>query len=208
MNKELSKVLRQRIIDNGGVVFADKLFGLVQTGEKIEQNQNGNSVRVRFPIATESILNGVCDSHEQIATPDSGRLGIIYFEDNGTIPAGNSRSGNQFQFESRIRLVCWINRKKVTSETYVELTMLAITDLMKKIGVGSNPKSESYFVNMSVDVDGIPRQDAGIFNRYTYDETISQFLRPPYEFFALDLLCKYSVNPNCISEITLNESIC
>lgn len=208
MNKEVSNILRQRIIDNGGLVFVDKLFGMVQTGEKSEVNDNGGTVRKRFPIAIEHVVEGVCISQEQLAIPDSSRKGILYFEDGGTNPDGRVRSGGQYQFTSSVRLVVWINRKKVTSETYIEISALAIADLIEKLGVDTNPKSEGVFSNVSVSVSGIPRQDAGIFSRYTYDETVTQFLRPPFEFFALDLAVKYSINPKCINEIILNESIC
>lgn len=208
MNKEISNVIRQRIIDSGGLVFVDKLFGMVQTGEKSETNDAGTTVRKRFPIATEHVIDGVCISQEQLAIPDSSRKGILYFEDNGINPDGRDRSGGNYQFTSNIRLVVWINRKKVTSETYIEISGAAIADLIEKMKVDRNPKKEGMFSNLSISLAGIPRQDAGIFSRYTYDETVTQYLRPPFEFFALDLSVRYSINPNCINKIILNESIC
>lgn len=208
MNKEISKVLRQRILDNGGLVFVEKYFGLVQTVETSDQNAEGNPTRKRFPVATESIVNGTCKSHEQIATPDSSLLGILYFEDGGTVADGRIRSGNQYQFTSNLRLICWINRKKVTSETYVELTGLAISDIIEKLEVDRNPKTEGMFVNSTVSVSRIPAQDAQLFSRYTYDEAVTQYLRPPFEFFGLDLVVKYSMNPNCLDQIILKTSEC
>lgn len=209
MNKELAKALRQRIIGNGGLVFVEKYFGLVQTAEKNEIAESGNPIKQRFPIATESVLNGICtEGNEIIATPDSSVKGIIYFEDNGTFADGRVRSGNQFQFTSNLRLVCWINKRKVNSETYSEISLLAINEVIEKLEVDRNPKSDGMFSNVTISVQRIPSQDAGIFSRYTYDETITQYLRPPFEFFAIDLVIKYSINPNCLSQITLNPSQC
>src|SRR5690606_2438311 len=102
MNKELAKVLRQRIIDNGGLVFAEKLFGMVQTGERSELNDAGAQVRKRFPIATDVVVDGVCQSHETIVVPDSSLKGILYFEDNGSFPDGRARSGSLYQFTSNL----------------------------------------------------------------------------------------------------------
>lgn len=210
MNKELSKTLRQRILDKGGIVFADKFLGLVQTVEKVDTDVNQNPVRKRFPVATEILtdLDGNCRNFEEMAIPDSSLKGIAYFEDNGTFSDSRSRSGNLFQFTSNLRLVVWINRWLVTSSVYSEITALAIADLIEKLEVDRNPKTEGMFVNLSVSVQRIPSQDAQIFSKYTYDEAVTQYLRPPFEFFALDLVCKYSINPNCINEIILNEPEC
>lgn len=208
MNKELAKTLRQRILNNGGLVFVEKFYGMVQTAEKDEVSESGNPIRKRFPIATESVVNGQCQSHEELAIPNSALKGILYFEDNGTFADGRIRSGGQFQFTSNLRVVVWVNRHKVTSETYIEITGLAIADLIEKLEVDRNLKSEGMFNNLSVSVSRIPSQDAQIFSRYTYDEAVTQYLRPPFEFFAIDLSVKYSVNPSCMNEIILNESIC
>ena len=46
-------------------------------------------------------------------------------------------------------------------------------------------------------------------SRYTYDETVTQFLRPPFEFFALGLQLKYSINESCVEPLTItNEEVC
>lgn len=207
MNKELSKTLRSRIIENGGLVFVEKYFGMVQTIEKTEMNEE-ISIRKRFPVATESIVDGICSSHQQFAIPDSALKGILYFEDQGTFENGNVRSGNNFQFTSNLRLVCWINRKKVVSNQFSEITGLAINDILQKLEVNKNPRSEGMFSNISVAVQRIPIQDAQIFSKYTYDESVTQFLMVPFEFFAIDLVVKYSINGSCMNSITLNPSQC
>jgi hypothetical protein len=57
MNKELSKILRERLQENGGLPFVERYAGLVQTVEKIDTDVNQNNVRKRFPVATESVKN-------------------------------------------------------------------------------------------------------------------------------------------------------
>lgn len=207
MNKELAKELRSRIIENGGLVFVEKYFGLVQTLERIEMMEDV-PIRKRFPVATESVVNGICKSNQQVATPDSSMKGILYFEDQGSFENGRIRSGNNFEFTSNLRLVCWINRKKVVSNEFSEISGLAINDILQKLEVGSNPKSQGMFANISVSVQRIPAQDSSIFSKYSYDEAINQYLMAPFEFFAIDLVVKYSIIGSCINSITINPSPC
>ena len=207
MNKELSKILRERLQENGGLPFVERYAGLVQTVEKIDIDVNQNNVRKRFPVATESVLNGVCNSNEIIMTPDSSVKGIIYFEDGGTTPMG--RKGSRFLYSSNLTLVCWINRAKVVSNIYSEITGIAIQNIIKKMRVDENPENVSIFTGMTVSVVRILPQEASIFSRYTYDETVTQFLRPPFEFFALGLQLKYSINESCVEPLTItNEEVC
>ena len=207
MNKELSKILRERLQENGGLPFVERYAGLVQTVEKIDIDVNQNNVRKRFPVATESVLNGVCNSNEIIMTPDSSVKGIIYFEDGGTTPMG--RKGSRFLYSSNLTLVCWINRAKVVSNIYSEITGIAIQNIIEKMRVDENPENVSIFTGMTVSVVRILPQEASIFSKYTYDETITQFLRPPFEFFALGLQIKYGINSDCVEPLTItNEEVC
>ena len=207
MNKELSKILRERLQENGGLPFVERYAGLVQTVEKIDIDVNQNNVRKRFPVATESVLNGVCSSNEIIMTPDSSVKGIIYFEDGGTTPMG--RKGSRFLYSSNLTLVCWINRAKVVSNIYSEITGIAIQNIIEKMRVDENPENVSIFTGMTVSVVRILPQEASIFSKYTYDETITQFLRPPFEFFALGLQIKYGINSDCVEPLTItNEEVC
>ena len=207
MNKELSKILRERLQENGGLPFVERYAGLVQTVEKIDIDVNQNNVRKRFPVATESVLNGVCNSNEIIMTPDSSVKGIVYFEDGGTTPMG--RKGSRFLYSSNLTLVCWINRAKVVSNIYSEITGIAIQNIIEKMRVDENPENVSIFTGMTVSVVRILPQEASIFSKYTYDETITQFLRPPFEFFALGLQIKYGINSDCVEPLTITtEEVC
>ena len=207
MNKELSKILRERLQENGGLPFVERYAGLVQTVEKIDIDVNQNNVRKRFPVATESVLNGVCNSNEIIMTPDSSVKGIVYFEDGGTSPLG--RVGQDFKFTSNLTLICWINRAKVVSNIYSEITAIAIQNIIQKLKIDQNPETVSFFKSLSVSLVKIQPQEASVFSRYPYYETVTQFLRPPFEFFALGLQLKYSINESCVEPLTItNEEVC
>lgn len=207
MNIELSKILRDRLQEDGGLPFVERYAGLVQTVERIDIDLNQNNIRKRFPIATESVLNGVCSSNEIIMTPDSSIKGIIYFEDGGTLPIG--RVGNDYKFVSNLNLICWINRAKVVSNIYSEITGIAIQNIIQKLRIDQNPETVSFFKSLTVSLVKIQPQEASIFSRYTYDETETQYLRPPFEFFSLAIQLKYSINNKCVEPLNItDEEVC
>lgn len=207
MNKELAKALRQIIESNGGLNFVEKMFGTVQTVEKTEE-ASGTFIKKRFPVATEHISENCLIRNEEIASPDSSLRGILYFEDNGTAKSNKILSGNQLRFDSRLRLVCWINRNKVKADAYIEISGLLIADILNKLSVDRIISEVGFFRNLKTEVVSIPPQNANIFSAYSYDESVNQYLRPPFEFFAIDLKITYSVNPNCIEEIEIIEKEC
>ena len=83
---------------------------------------------------------------------------------------------------------------------------MAINEVIDKLRVDMNPENVSFFQGLSVSVSRIPKQDASLFSRYTYDETDAQYLMPPYEYFGIELRCTYRINPDCISQIQIEPT--
>lgn len=206
MNKEISKILRDRLRENGGLPFVNKYAGLVQVVTDIKPNDETN-VRRRYPVSTETIVNDACHGNEEIMTPDSAMKGILYFEDNGTQKTESERG--KFQYISNLTLIVWINRQRITSNYYSEITAIAIQMILEKLGVEKNPESDSMFTGIQVSLNRILSQDSSIFAKYTYEETVTQYLRPPFEFFGLSLSVKYGVNAKCIESFEfVNNDLC
>ena len=198
MNKEISKILRDKLREGDGLAFVEKYVGMVQTVVRDDPNE-GATKKSRFPVATEVFINNICQSNEQIITPDSGLKGLIYFEDNGTNPDGK-------KYVSNLTLICWINRAKIVSNIYSEITGIAIQNILNKIGVDENPENVSMFQGLTVSLTKIFPQEASLFSKYTYDESVTQYLRPPFEFFGLGLQIKYGINSKCIEPLTITEN--
>lgn len=206
MNKEISKILRDRLREGDGLPFVEKYAGLVQTVEKVDESAEGGMIRKRFPVSTEVVING-CEVNEDVMTPESSLKGLIYFEDNGTIP--NGRVGHRFQYVSNVTLICWINRAKILSNIYSEITGIAIQNIVEKLKIDQNAENVGMFSGMTVSMTRINPQDVTIFTRYSYDENVSQYLRPPFEFFSLGLQIKYFINPECVQPIEIkNDLVC
>lgn len=202
MNKELAKVLRDRL--NGNLSFVDKYAGLVQTVEFKQEQDGGMGVRKRMPVTVESVIEGTCANYEVQMIPDSNNIGILYFEDGATIP--NGRKYNRYNYTSYLTLVCWINKSRFKTNIYEEISAMAINEVIVKLRAEQNPENVSFFTGLFVEISRIPKQDAALFSKYTYDETLTQYLRPPFEFFGIELKCSYTINPQCIGNIEIDRT--
>lgn len=207
MNKEISKVLRDRLRENGGLPFVQKYAGLVQTVTDVNPTSDSTTEKRRYPVATEVVVNDVCHGNEEVMTPDSAMKGVLYFEDGGTQKTESEKG--KFKYLSNLTLIVWINRQLITSNIYSEITGIAIQMILDKLGVEKNPESEGMFSQIQVTLNRILPQEATLFSKYTYDETVTQYLRPPFEFFGLNLSVKYGINSNCIGDFNFeNINLC
>jgi hypothetical protein len=207
MNKEISKVLRDRLRENGGLPFIQKYAGLVQTVTDINSTSDNTTEKKRYPVSTETVVNDVCHGNEEIMTPDSSMKGILYFEDGGTQKIESEKG--RFKYVSTLTLIVWINRQLITSNIYSEITGIAIQMVLKKLRVEENPENVGMFNKIQVSLNRILPQEATLFSKYTYDETVTQYLRPPFEFFGLSLSVKYGINDNCINDFNFeNIDLC
>lgn len=204
MNKELCTVLRDKL---ALLPFVEVLAGMVQTVTTQDSNvedSNAASVVKRFPVSYE-VLGVDCEGKEVALIPDSSRKSMIYFEDFGI--SANGRLHGQTGFISSIRLVCWLNRANLVGDDYKAISGRCMASIIDSLA-GRNPENVGIFTRLTVDVARIPPQDAGLFGRYTYNETDRQYLRPPFEFFGIDLSCKYYVPAKCLAGINWNLKKC
>lgn len=202
MNKELSIILRNKL---AGLPFVDVLGGMVQTvtTEDLDEN-NSSKITKRFPVSTD-VMGKECEGREIMMIPDSSRKSIIYFEDFG-ISATGKIHGNT-SYASNIRLVCWLNRANLVGDMYQLIAGRMMSTIIDTIA-DKNPENIAFFTRLAVTVARIPPQDAGIFGRYTYSEPVRQYLRPPFEFFAIDLVCKFQAMASCLDGINWNNPKC
>ncbi len=205
MNKELAHVLRDKL---AALPFVDVLAGMAQTVIQNQPNQDDTAPQVnqkRFPVSYDVIGTTNCEGKEIMLNPDSAKKSIIYFEDFGISVTG--RIHGQVSYLSSLRLICWLNRANLVGDHYTEISgrcIATIVDLM----LSKNPENINMFTRLAVDIARIQPQDAALFSKYTYDETIRQYLRPPFEFFGIDLSCKFVAPANCLTAINWNRQVC
>lgn len=206
MNKPLCSILKVRIEN---LPFMDVVAGLVQTIEEEEftdDNPTGKPVINRFPASYDVIRGDKCTGPIKDLIPDSTKKSITYFEDFGSVFTGTN--GGLIGYNSRVRLICWLNRALLTGNDYTEITAACITGLIEKLQ-GRRFASVGEFIQLNVKPVQIQPQNKALFANYTYDQTQRQYLMPPFEFFGIDLLCSYKISPKCLDKINFNiEKLC
>lgn len=201
MNKELSHILKEKLKT---LPFVDVLAGMAQTLTMEDVSETGAVTVSRFPVSYDHDVME-CEGAEISLLPDSSKKSIIYFEDFGISTTG--RLHGQTGYSSNVRLVAWINRAKLVGDHYKEISgrvMATIIDVL----AGKNPQNIGMFTRLTIEVARIQPQDAGIFGKYTYKETDRQYLRPPFEFFAIDFIAKFYVPAKCLDGINWDIEKC
>lgn len=208
MNKEISKVLKDRLLAKGGLPFADLISGMAQTVEYKEANEDGNTIIKRMPVSYDTnSAEGCRTTPETALVPDSGRRGIVYFEDQGVRYKGRA-SGGAVLYQSTLTLVCWMNKARfMGKDFYTDINPYCITQITSKLKAGRLINS-GIFAKMNVTPTQILPQDARVFAKYTYNETVTQYLRPPFEFFGIVLNIDYQVHPECIESLIIKDPAC
>lgn len=190
--KELANVLKGRLM---GLSFLDVVAGIVQpvidTKFKVTDN---TAIQKKLPVAYDVSGKGTALGMERQLVPDQSKKSILYFEDFGSVT--DTRPGvkaGTLSFISNIRLVFWMNKVNCGFDKYAEVSLMCIDQILHRLTSSS-----------AINGDGITRlfvynprvliQDSSVFSRYNYDEAVVQYLRPPFEYFAIDLVCKYIVS--------------
>jgi hypothetical protein len=202
MNKELATVLKNKLVN---LPYMDLVAGMVQTVEEIKYNGEDKITvvsRNRFPVSVDVVRGPQFTGREIDLIPNSSRKSITYFEDYGSTI--NSTRDGLTEFTSTLRLVCWLNKKLLVGDDYAEITGYCIASIIPRL-VTANPENIGVFTGLKTKALRIPIQSAELFSRYTYDENIRQYLRPPFEAFAIDLSCNYKVSSNCITQIPFKQ---
>lgn len=206
MIREIAKTLKNRILYEGGLPYLDNVSGLVQTVSYKAEDENGNPLTKRFPVSYDTNIADACSARpERALTPDSTKAGIIYFEQNGAITPLRALSGGRQLMRCNIVAVVWLNRRKITGDDYGEIAPRAYEEILGRLQK-SQVKSE---VLPAITVTPLGfRQSPEIFSRYTYEEEVLQYLRPPFDYFAMDLNVTFIARKNCILPIELTPNNC
>ncbi len=203
MTTVLAHILKKQLID---LNFLDSIAGLVQTISRIEPTIIEDTFAVsKFPASVDLNFDDCLrKGNFTDLVPNSKNKGILYFENWGTVP--NGRKGNDFEYISKLRLVCWINNQKIQGKESKSIRHQLITfiraKLENKFFQGEGLKK------ISVTATRIIENDVEIFKPYTYPIDAVKFLMHPFEAFAIDLHIGYSIGSNCVSEPILKPELC
>lgn len=192
MNKPLSLILLDSL---GPLPYIDKKSGIVQVLEKVIQT-NAGSMTKKIPFSTLATIKEVTQPETRLVdmVPDSSFKGILYFEDKG-IRFGN-RSASTQEYISDLRLVCWLNTEKISGVLDMSIAPQLMQDLITKLTARSI--SSAPFMIINTRVSSIPPVTPAIFAEYDYDEARTQYILPPFDYFAIDLTVSFRISKKCI----------
>lgn len=169
-----------------------KVSGIIQVVErKIETT--GGAVLKRIPVApTASLINCELQLGSLVdMVPNSKNAGMVYFEDKGLKPAPRRSSSVTF-YKSDIRLVCWLNTKLlpvgVTAQDVFSDLHRRVTQIRQN-AVGDLRVVTAIFTGS--------QRNESVFAEFDYDESQTQYLMPPYDFFAMDFEFTFGVPRGC-----------
>lgn len=198
MTADIAAILRS-YVDN--LSFVDKIGGLVKPlalvrtdGEKV--------VRKTIPIDCNVTHAQCIKGRYTDLVPDSRYKSVIYFEDAGTSKLNDGRG--DFSFQSNLKLVCWLNLKKLGKDncSVSALAIASILDVIPNKYINSSP-----YTRILITCTGEDPKTPAIFSKYTYDENAIQYLMYPYDYFSLNFQVKYTIPRGCITGLTPSTEI-
>ncbi|MBC3785714.1 hypothetical protein [Spirosoma utsteinense] len=175
---------------NGPII--SRLAGLVKT---LETDAYTPGKAAKFPVALDSEANpctGIGKRFPDLVPDQKERL-IVYLEDGGS-------SNNGGKWTSRLRLIGWGNADLLTGADGV-LTAVLIAKIERLLKTIRAP-ADSPISSLRCEIVGTPSSSVNLFQNYTYTETRSQFLLPPYFAFGLDLSISFTLNLTCYDSLT------
>lgn len=193
MNTRVANILKARIAN---LAFIDRLAGLVKVMSGTVEVSESSTKRIYIPIACDVTEADCMAGRYQDLVPDASKRSVIYFEDMGGVQSLPDEQG-MMRFRANLRLVVWLNlsRMGLTDCDYSAMAALAIIKAIKQTKKYNN---EGDFVHFNVVAISEQEKSNAIFNKYSYEESITQYLLYPYDYFALNISVEFAVNPNCI----------
>lgn len=172
--------------------FSDRMAGVVKAVTFVTGTSE-RPVKKTIPVDCGVSQADCMDGKYQDLVPNSKYKSISYFEDGGVrLVSINERD---YAFQANLRLVYWINLKKV-GKTDCNVSALAVTNVLNKLP--QSPFNSGIYSRMRIKVSQELVKSAAIFSKYTYDEAVTQYLMYPFDYFALDLTVDFLINKSCI----------
>lgn len=185
MNNKIANIIVSYIKE---LDWIDKITGLTQ----VARVKQGDTEK-RFPISCDMTFEDACKKgcYDDLM-PSSKRSSVIFFEDGAFSYVG--QGGKKLQYESRLRMICWLNYKKLPGGC--GSTGDYILSIIKALP--SQPVNKGGMISLSIIIAAQSPRSSDIFGKYTFDEKRSQFLMLPYDFFSLDIRTNFYVIPECV----------
>lgn len=191
MISQVGDIIIDRIED---LPFMDKYAGVVRIARYKDPTAEGTAKTKIFPVSCKITEEQCDDGRYMDLCPDSKKKSVLYLEDTSLRPT--KKNGHIWEFTATYDLICWLNMPKLGFSD-CSYSGIAIAGILKKIA--TRPFNSGIYQLVNIQFAGQKPKSINPFAKYTYDETITQFLLYPYDYFALMLQVDFRVDMRCIN---------
>lgn len=190
MNHDIANILNAYLLT---LPFADRVAGVVKP-VTFFTGTSDKPIKKTIPVDCGVSQPDCISGKYTDLVPNSKYKSIIYWEDNG-VSVDTQHNTRDFNFTSSLRLITWINLKKV-GKTDCNVSSLAITNILNTIPTGYF--NSGIYTRIRVTIGQEIIKSSAIFSKYTYDEATMQYLMFPFDYFALDITTNFTILKSCI----------
>lgn len=181
--------------------FVDKYAGVVKT-LSFMMPKGETTVKKMFPAACSTTIEECESGQYKDLIPDSSKKSVMYLEDKGM--RFIKREGGNLYWRGTYDLVCWLNMKKL-GFTDCSYSAIAITSIIAKVPL--TPFNDGIYQRISIMPISQGSKQVNPFQKYSYDETVTQYLMYPFDYFVLTLEVDFIINQKCLEIPALNPPI-
>lgn len=200
MTNEIGDIIKDKL---SALTFIEKLAGVVKTITISGQDKDNRVYKQSFPVACnmsfEDCTNG---SRYQDLVPNSKLKSIVYLEDQGI--RKNGVNGANTVYVASFLLVGWLNLKKL-GESSCSISGLVVASILKTLNV--QPFNEGIYQRIRIEDLGQNPQSNIPFNKYSYDESKTQYLMYPFDYFSIPLQVTFELNTACVDDYVAKSAL-
>lgn len=184
--------------------FVDKYAGVVRTINYETTDKDGRKLRRSFPADCQTTFNDAdCNSGRYLdLCPDDSKKSVMYLEDTGFRLV--KREGHFQYFKANYDLIVWLNLPKLGASgcTY---SAVAMAGVIKALPL--QPQNYGLYHLTRIQPTGQKPKSVNPFAKYTYEESVTQFLLYPFDYFVLTLDVDFRIDLRCVTIESLNPPL-
>lgn len=190
------------IVDLGDIVidkiktlpWLDKYAGIVKNLSYNSIDKEGKKVKKTFPAYCRTSWEECETGRYTDLIPDSSKKSVVYLEDKGVRFV--RKDGRRYVWRASMNLVAWLNLNKLGS-TSCSYSAIALTGILSKLP--ETPFNVGNYQMININPVGQEPKINNPFAKFSYDETVQQFLMYPYDYFVLLIEVEFSTNKACLT---------
>lgn len=193
---DVAEILKE-CIESESLPYVETLAGLVQTETRDKLDKKGEGIITRsYPIYCPEKAD--CEPNQiEPLVPDRKRTSLFYFENNAdTLILGRTRG--YVEFQANLRLVGWLNPKKLGVED-CSITAPIVAQLLVVLDKKIFNDPARFMTRIQIMPTKVLTKNDIVFKKYKYNRKFYSLLEFPYDYFGIDISVKFAVPENCIT---------